>query len=109
MRRELRQKLRDFADRVLLVESRDDVSPLIHLRATPGHVAKKGVDAVEQQLQEAVDHLLKHGVVASRHLYNFQERVGNTPSLRLNVKGQLSETETVKLAGDVVAAIRHAF
>lgn len=98
---------------VAMVECVTDASPVVHFTATPAKTgdAASAQRAADDALQRAADLLLvRDRVLAQRALYNSEdERTGQLPSLRLVLKGGLSDAEATRLAQRVVDVLRSVF
>jgi len=94
---------------VVLMESSQDASPVIHLRATPEYVRENGRAVVEEKLALVVASLQKQNTLVQRSLYNFEERVETHPSLRVVLKSSMTQQEVEKTAQLIAAALRKEF
>ncbi|EPY43122.1 serine palmitoyltransferase-like protein [Angomonas deanei] len=92
-----------------LVECKDDLSPIIILRATEAYVKEKNATDVEKQIQTVLNNCALKGALFTKHHYTNEEPTENIPSLRVVMKSQMTEEE-VKTGMEVfIKAVEEVF
>eukprot|EP00455_Lapot_gusevi_P051370 TRINITY_DN7639_c0_g1_i3.p1 TRINITY_DN7639_c0_g1~~TRINITY_DN7639_c0_g1_i3.p1 ORF type:complete len:176 (+),score=14.15 TRINITY_DN7639_c0_g1_i3:87-614(+) len=92
-----------------MIDSTDDVSPLVHIRVECSYIREVGKQRVEEQLARVVESLQTKSILVLRHLYTAEERVENWPSLRVVIKSGLTPAQVGITARTIIAVLRVEF
>ncbi|KPI87994.1 serine palmitoyltransferase-like protein [Leptomonas seymouri] len=108
----IRKQLRNArfnAEKVYLVDSVDDVSPVIVLAVQPDYVKVEGLQNVENRLQKVINALQGKRVAVLRNVFTTDEPVNTVSGLRVVVKSQASRAEVEGALKAIEEAVKAEF
>ncbi|KAK7195905.1 serine palmitoyltransferase-like protein [Novymonas esmeraldas] len=110
--RRMRKHLRDAgfrAEKIKLVDSVDDVSPVMLLAVEPAFVKSEGLEKVESRLQRVINALQRKKVAVVRNVFTTEEQVNNLSGLRIVAKSLATEAEVTSALQAIEAAVKAEF
>lgn len=109
---QIRQHLRKVNfnhEKLKLIDSFDDISPIIVLAVQPSYVEEEGQEEVENKLQRVVNAAQTKKVAIIRNVYTTEEPIKQIPGLRVVAKSLVSEVELSKALVELVGIIKAEF
>ncbi|KAG5494102.1 hypothetical protein JKF63_01937 [Porcisia hertigi] len=95
--------------KVKLIDSIDDVSPVIILGVVPAYVRSEGLERVEDRLQRIINTLQKKRVAVVRNVFTTDESVTNVSGLRIVAKSLATEAEVTTALKMIESAVKAEF
>lgn len=108
MRRHLREAGFN-AEKIKLVSSFDDASPVILLAVERAYVNREGLEKVESRLQRVINALQKKKVAVVRNVFTRDEPVNNVSGLRIVAKSLATEAEVTAALEAIETAVKAEF
>ncbi|CCW66433.1 unnamed protein product [Phytomonas sp. Hart1] len=108
----IRQSLRKAKvdpNKIAMIESNNDVSPLIYLKVSDAYIKEVTHEVVEEKLQEVVNIVAEDKIIILRHLYITNERALGFPALVIVAKSQLKEDKLKDSMDVIVRALEKEF
>ncbi|AIN97841.1 serine palmitoyltransferase-like protein [Leishmania panamensis] len=110
--RRMRNHLREArfnTEKIKLVDSIDDVSPVILLAVQRAYVKSEGLKKVESRLQRVINALQKKKVAVVRNVFTTDEPVNAVSGLRIVPKSLATEAEVTTALEAIEAAVKAEF
>ncbi|KAG5493347.1 hypothetical protein GH5_02090 [Leishmania sp. Ghana 2012 LV757] len=96
-------------NKIKLVDSIDDVSPVILLAVEPSYVQNEGLEKVESRLQRVINALQRKKVAVVRNVFTKEERANTVSGLRIVAKSMATEAEVTAALKEIEAAVKVEF
>jgi serine palmitoyltransferase len=110
--RHMREHLRSAgfnAEKIQLVDSVDDASPVMVLAVQPAYVKAEGLQNVENSLQKVINVLQGKKVAVVRNVFTTDEPVKTVSGLRIVAKSQATKAEVDSALEAIEAAVKAEF
>ena len=92
-----------------MVDADEDASPLVHFRPVSTQLAANNNRCCDRLFDNVVAEMLDRNYAIRRSMYNCEERMDVTPSLRVVIKSAISEDETTRFAKVLVGVLNSVF